>query len=139
MTKCGVLDSRGLSCVEQAVHPGEHWFQTDANICDLHDERGYVCTLCAAHEGNHRFHREATPYGSVSRVFCADDDPVYVLQRAREALSSTLDPTVPDNSDLEEFADVLSPQDQVALWAGRASTLQQAPRRCAQDAQGIRD
>ncbi|PKQ17702.1 MAG: hypothetical protein CVT68_07155 [Actinobacteria bacterium HGW-Actinobacteria-8] len=119
MSKCGAVDERGFSCVDEAGHPGEHWFQRDANICDVADERGYVCHLRPAHEGDHRFHIDITPRGSAARVCRVDDDPDVIRQREIDALNPPPDPMAPDNSDLEDFADVLPPREQVALWAGR--------------------
>jgi hypothetical protein len=77
-----------------------------------------VCTLAPNHAGDHRFNTEITPVGSVARVF-RDDDPDSARQRELDALNPPPDPTVPDNSDLEGFADTLPVRDQVALWAGR--------------------
>lgn len=118
MSKCGARDTRGYSCIEEAGHSGEHWFLKNADVCDLNDERGYACTLHRGHEGDHRFGLEVTPRGSAVRIFRVDDDPEVIRQRELDALNPA-DPITPDNSDLEDFAHVLLPRDQVALWAGR--------------------
>lgn len=120
MGVCHVVSEQGLRCVCESEHTGDHWFQEDANICDFHDpmDGDRVCTLARNHAGDHRFNTEITPVGSVARVF-RRDDPESTRQRELDALNPPPDPTVPDNSDLEGFADTLPIRDQVALWAGR--------------------
>jgi len=121
MAVCRATNDQGFTCVEESGHEGPHWFQKDANICDFRnpDVPDEVCTLAPDHQGGHRFHRDATPHGSMVRVFRIDDDPEFIRQRELDALNPPPDPTVPDNSDLLDFSESLPVRDQVALWAGR--------------------